>query len=51
MVHSVSALFTIMKQDHLLLIKYLIHLIELILTEKKLATIGAINCWNKTLIT
>ena len=46
---SPSALmFAIIKQSHLLLIKYLNHHIEPILTEKISITIGDINSWNKT---
>ena len=41
-------MFTIINQSHLLLTRYLNHLIELILMEKNSITIGAISSWNKT---
>ena len=48
-VGSPSALmFTVIKQSHLLLTRYLNHLRELVLIEKSSITIGAINSWNKT---
>ena len=43
-----AQMFTIIKQSHLLLTRYLNHLIELILMEKNSITIAAINSWNNT---
>ena len=53
MVYSPSALFTIMKQDHLSSADKIFNPSYRTdsYRKKKIATIGAINCWNKIQIT